>query len=290
MATTLPGDLFQSQVFTDYIRRYRNATPALYGSPYVIEREVVDWGSGGSTITVPTVTSKLTASDLPLTQAEIDAGVVSQKLVMSHKTVPVISKVVPFETTYSALEDVVQRESARFAFEEEVSAQVGEAQRQSADASLIARALTSTLEVACDGTIDERGIALAKAKWGDRLQRDAALVVHSKVYTDLLLLNSVRSAYNFGVPTLPTGAISSIMGMPVYISDNIPVEGGVYRNLLVARGGLWIAFKRDLTARVVELPGDRRLIEFTFRYAVDLNTVDNADGAVLLLCTSSLDS
>jgi HK97 family phage major capsid protein len=90
------------------------------------------------------------------------------------------------------------------------------------------------------GTITYDAVIDSRQKWGDEADAIALMVVHSKVFGDMLKVKDAG-----GRPLLTDineGGLSKFAGIPVMVSDRINVASSVYSNLLCKRGALaaWV--------------------------------------------------
>lgn len=92
-------------------------------------------------------------------------------------------------------------------------------------------------------TISYDAVIDAKMKWGDESDAIALMVVHSKVFGDLLKLKD-----SGGRPLLTDineGGVAKFVGIPVAVSDRVPVVAGTpntYLNVICKKGALagWV--------------------------------------------------
>lgn len=282
---TTISDVFVPQVLGPFVQNYLFSTPGLLSSGYVGEIPGVSWDSGGSTVTFPSFNGKLEAVDLPLTQSAVETAVAGQKVSYGSTTEAVLSKIIPFESTYSAMEDALQRGPE--VLMNDVGINVAEAVRDCIESALITEARTTTLGASAGtDTITAADIIAAKAaKWGDKLGRDAALVMHSTAYGNTIVSADVLDASKFGAGSVQSsGAVGVLAGCPLFVSDKIPYNdvSATYDNILVARNMLGYAWKRDVQSRKIELANDRFRMEFTFRFCVHLFSPGTLAGTIIL--------
>lgn len=281
---TTINDVFAPQVIGPFVQNYLFAVPGLLNSGYVSEIGGVDWDSGGNTVTFPAFNGKLEAVDLPLTQPDVETDVAGQKVTYGYTTEAVINRIIPFESTYSALEDALRRGPETLM--NDVGLNVADAVRDSIESSLLTEAETTTLSAsAATDTITPSDIITTKAlKWGDRLGRESALVMHSTAYASTLANGDILDASKFGAGAVQvSGSVGMLGGCPIFVSDKInQAVSGLYKNIIVARGMLGYAWKRNITSRRIELKNDRFRQEFTFRFIVHLFSPQTLPGTIKL--------
>lgn len=132
------------------------------------------------------------------------------------------------------------------------SAQIVEACKRRIDKVLIDTAdsssgspLTYDATGVGSGQITYDAVVNAKMQWGDEQDAISLMVVHSKVFLDMLSLKD--STGRPLVTDITEGGISKFLGIPVLVSDRIKVSGSgpdsaIYYNLIVKKGGLvaWV--------------------------------------------------
>jgi hypothetical protein len=127
----------------------------------------------------------------------------------------------------------------------EISSQLAERAAQYLDAALVT-ALDKTPNVYNQfgngaGTMTQDAIINALiTTLGDNHQKligNGALIMHSKVYGDLMKLGVIQNVYQSGMDVLKSGIIPTILGLPIHISDRVTtatVSGAVRYNTYVA--------------------------------------------------------
>lgn len=77
------------------------------------------------------------------------------------------------------------------------------------------------------------------------------VIMHSKVYQDLITTGAIQNQYQSGMNTLQTGLLASISGLPIDISDLVTttVVSGVtyYTTYVVGPGSLALFYQRQVT-------------------------------------------
>lgn len=268
-AYTQPADVFKPQVLGEMIRAYLFNNVALIGSGHVGELSGAIWNAGGDTVTFRTFAGFSGGSSAtPVDGTKID----SQKVTMSSYTKAVVNRMISIAVNKLSIEDVSQ-DTDLF---NEIFVQIGEQVRKDIDLALVTEAETTSLSHTVAGTISYTATVAAKMKWADKTQSaDPALIVHSKVYEDLLKLAEVSTYNNWGPnPTVQTGAVPYFCGMPVFVSNNITTVTGTpntFRNLILDRGSLQFGLKREVEAEIKTEPGTTmRYIDVDYRYVTHL--------------------
>lgn len=287
-AFTTPADVFQSAAFFNWVRNYSYNNLALLGaSPYVTERNEIEWSDAGDTITEFRFNGKVVAVDL-----KTDGTVpVSQKVTVDSRTLTVVGKYASLKIPRATMEDVTKKQN--FNLIQAIARQVAEAFGDTVDKSLITTAETTTLTSSTlTGPITYDDIINARAKWGDKMGRPALCVVHSTPYVDALKNAEVRNAGVFGSSTLQSGELRVFGGLPIAVSDNISRAASGdkwnYTNLIIRANGLGYSFKRTLSYRSFPIEGDMDIHEFTMRYVTILDGDNELPGVVTM--TSQMDS
>jgi N4-gp56 family major capsid protein len=119
------------------------------------------------------------------------------------------------------------------------------------DKELIATAETTTLSHTVAATISLDAIIDAKALFSDE-QSEIALVLHPKVYADLLKLSEFKTLTAVSIDVIQKGQVGMIYGMPVYVSRFLTKTTGTpdtYTNLLVKRAALGLWYKKQMEVK-----------------------------------------
>jgi len=164
---------------------------------------------------------------------------------------------------------------------DEAATQVGKVVARKIDADLIYEAVTKCLsgrKIPYTET-DEfyEKVADAKSFWGDEAEEIAVLLVHSKMYTALLKDANFISADKYPAGVLVTGAIGTLYGVPVMITDRVPYNTStdVATSIMLQRNALAYITKR---APIVETGRDillrNTIITTNVHYAVKLINTD----------------
>jgi hypothetical protein len=83
-----------------------------------------------------------------------------------------------------------------------------------------------------------------------KMLQGGALVMHSKVYGDLLQLGVIQNQYQFGGDVLKTGVIPTLLGLPIFVSDRVTVNVvstvNKYQTYIVGPGALALFYQRQV--------------------------------------------
>lgn len=149
----------------------------------------------------------------------------------------------------------------------EVARQFARYAARAADKELIAAAETTTLSHSASGTITLNDIIDAAGKWNDASVDISGLVVHSKVYRDIIKLAEFKTLTAKSDQVLDKGVVGQVYGIPIRVSDALTVVAGspnTYRNLLLKKNalGLWyqravnVETERDTIKRTTVITAD----------------------------------
>ena len=131
----------------------------------------------------------------------------------------------------------------------EVARQFARYAARAADRALITAAETSTLLHTASGTITLNDIVDAIGKWNDASANISGLVVHSKVYRDLIKLAEFKTLTQKADSVIEKGVVGMVYGVPIRVSDAITTVAGspnTYRNLLLKKGALGLWYQRNM--------------------------------------------
>src|SRR5262249_45004805 len=91
------------------------------------------------------------------------------------------------------------------------------------------------------------------ATLGDNFQdllNGGKLIMHSKVYGDLVSLGAIQNQYQFNGDVMKTGMIGTLMGLPILLSDTVTtatVSSVVkYQSYIVGPGALALFYQREV--------------------------------------------
>ncbi len=265
-AYTTPSDVFVPEVLGPVVEAYLYDNYALVGTGYVQPLDV-SWNAGGNTATIRKfsgLASGFQSNAVDGTQVE------STDLSVTSYTVKAVNKILSV-----AIDDVTMDDVATdVELQRRMVEQVGKEVQKVLDQALVTEAETTTLSKTCTGRLSVEELVSAKVtNWGDKsVVWDSCLVVHSKVYGDLVTLPQVQDSYRFGSLVAQTGVIPSINGMPIFVSDAISgPTNNLYTNLIVRRGALGYNFRKALQLEIKSEKGNTmKYWDFSFRYLVDL--------------------
>jgi N4-gp56 family major capsid protein len=263
--TTLKSDMIVPEVFGDIV------TAKFKGKLVIANFALTDTtlvGNPGDTVHFPKWNPIGDAEDL-----EEDVAMVPEVLTSSDAdaTVKEVGKavVISDQALLSSIGDPL----------DEAGAQVGKVVARKIDADLVSEAVTNCPEGRVVDTNDEfyEKVADAKSLWGDEAEEIAVLLVHSKMYTALLKDANFISADKYPAGVLITGAIGTLYGVPVMITDRVPyaTETGIATSIMLERNALGYITKR---APIVETGRDilkrNTIITTNVHYAVKLINTD----------------
>jgi N4-gp56 family major capsid protein len=132
----------------------------------------------------------------------------------------------------------------------EAGTQVGKVVARKIDADLITEGVTNCLSARkIASTVTDAfhlKVADAKSLWGDEAEDIAVLLVHSKLYTSLIKDANFISADKYPAGVLLTGAIGTIYGVPVVVTDRMPYNStsGVATSMMLQQNALAYVTKR----------------------------------------------
>lgn len=265
--TTLKSDLIVPEVFGDIV------TAKFKGKLVIANFALTDTtlvGNPGDTVHFPKWNPIGDAEDL-----EEDVAMVPEVLTSSDAdaTVKEVGKavVISDQALLSSIGDPL----------DEAGAQVGKVVARKIDADLISEAVTNCPAgrkiLAADTQAFHLKVADAKGLWGDEAEEITVLLVHSKMYTALLKDPNFISADKYPAGVLITGAIGTLYGVPVMITDRVPYDKntGVATSIMLERNALGYITKR---APIVETGRDilkrNTIITTNVHYAVKLINTD----------------
>ena len=290
-AYTTPSDVFKPEVLGRAVMGYLYNTNALLGSGYVGSIEGAIWNAGGNTVTFPKVSgivSNGADGKGSSTNAADGTTVESKKFSVTSYTAACVNRILSIAVDKVTLQDSLTNVQLFNAIVTQIAEQV----RNEIDLALVAEAETTTLELdADDAVIDYDSVVDALLLWGDKFPRsEAMLVVHSKVYSDVLKTAQIKEASYFGAGTMQSARVPVLAGMPVFVSDNVTVTtdgagAGIdnYTNLIVRRNSLRFGMRQDVEMEIKNQIGNTmRYLDADFRYVVDLEQAGQL-GAIKLL-------
>ena len=131
----------------------------------------------------------------------------------------------------------------------EVARQFARYAARAADRELITAAEASTLLHTAPATITLNDIIDAIGKWNDASVNISGLVVHSKVYRDLIKLAEFKTLTQKADQVIEKGVVGMVYGVPIRVSDAITTVAGspnTYRNLLLKKSALGLWYQRNM--------------------------------------------
>ena len=131
----------------------------------------------------------------------------------------------------------------------EVARQFARYAARAADRELITAAEASTLLHTASATITLNDIIDAIGKWNDASVNISGLVVHSKVYRDLIKLAEFKTLTQKADQVIEKGVVGMVYGVPIRVSDAITTVAGspnTYRNLLLKKSALGLWYQRNM--------------------------------------------
>ncbi len=84
---------------------------------------------------------------------------------------------------------------------------------------------------------------------GALLGGNGALIMHSKVYGDLLQLGVIQNQYQSGMDFLKSGVVPTLLGMPIFLSDAVTIASSAaiaYNTYVVGAGSLALFYQRQV--------------------------------------------
>jgi len=257
-STTLKSDLIIPEVLADMIAGEFQGNLAIARSDMVRVAENL-MASGGDSVKIPRWSAISDADDLTEDQA-----LVAEVLGTGADTADVVGAGKLVEISDQALL-AAHGDPLR-----EIARQYGILIARKIDAALVEEAETTTLSKTVEAAIDADAIIDAKAKFGDAQTDLAGLILHSEQYAALLKNDDFKSSAVYGDlnGALATGAVGSILGMPVFVSDRVTVTEGTpdsYTALLVKRGALGLFY-----ARTPQVEVQRNIEKFTTKVSVSV--------------------
>jgi hypothetical protein len=235
MAVTLAADVFIPEVIADITTDILFKETLLINSPYVTDGTPSVYRDGGSTLTFPYWDTE--KSGLVQDQVETRAGVTPSKIHMGDYQEPVVNKIISFDFSENAMQDILQSANPN----QHIAEIVASESQLEIQSNLIAKAEgTNLLDEASytSGTpanqlLTVDSILRAKMAWGEKAAGvTPGLFVHSKQFTDLAQTDDFKK---LGTATTnnaivqaqaPMGAVAMVHGCLIYILDSITSKGG----------------------------------------------------------------
>lgn len=180
----------------------------------------------------------------------------------------------------------------------EVSGQLARRAAEYIDAKLVSQLelspntfdQTGTAKTNTNGTVDQNAIITAIiGTLGDNhaaLLQGGAIILHSKVYGDLLQTGAIQNQYQSGMDVIKSGTIAYLLGLPLIISDRVTVTVvstvNKYHTYIVGPGALALFYQRQVMTefdRDILLQAD--VIASTVHFAPHLFGYDDVTTAVV---------
>lgn len=105
-------------------------------------------------------------------------------------------------------------------------------------------------------TLDQNAIILGMLQLGDnqaKLRTGGAIIMHSKVFADLLQTAAIQNQYQSGGNVILGGSLPTILGLPIIVSDLVytaPISSGStitkYDTYIIAPGALALFYQRQV--------------------------------------------
>jgi len=250
MALTKIADIIDPEVLADQISAKFPENLVLGSTDLVEVDSTFPLGSPGTKFKIPFWKRIATFSDL-----SEGTAMTPNKISTGSEYATVLRGGVAFEVTDQAqlvsMADPVG----------EISDQLARRAAEYIDAKLVAQLENTpntfdqkTLQVDTKETLTQNAIIAAlTTELGDqyfKLLSGGAVILHSKVYGDLLQLGAIQNQYQSGMDVLKTGLIPTLLGLPVFVSDRVTVAAvstwNEYQSYVVGRGALALFFQRQV--------------------------------------------
>jgi hypothetical protein len=276
------SDLIDPEVLADQIAA-KFPDNLVFGSTNLVEVNTdFALGSPGSAFTIPF--SKRIADFADLVEGE---AMVTSKLTTGKENAVVLRGGGSYETS-----DVAKLASMKDPMGE-IAGQIAFKAARYVDGKLLAVANNTPNEHDFSG--DSTGlltpdvIADGMLKLGDQHQGLLAggrIIMHSKVYGDLIKLDAITNVYQSGMDVTKTGMVPMIMGLPVMLSDRVTktTVSGVtdYNTYIVGPGALALYYQRQL---LIEFDRDiltsSDIVAATIHFAPHMFGYDSLTSAVV---------
>jgi hypothetical protein len=300
MAYTAISDIIDPQVLADQIAAKFPEMLVLGNSNLVEVDTTFPLGSPGTKFTIPfwkRIGSFAAMSEgTPLTTGKIQAG--SEKAVVLRAGLAL--EVLDTATLVSKSDPM-----------SEIATQIARRTAEYIDAQLVVEANKTpntfdgtSLGPSSAGTLDQNTIVKALTeKMGDqyfKMLSGGRIIMHSKVYGDLLQLGAIQNQYQFNGDVLKSGVVPTLMGLPIEVSDRVTtaVVSSVtqYKTYVVAPGALAlfyqrmvnVEFDRDILLKADIISADVHFAPHLFGYDDDSSAVaaeDNKSIGVVQITT-----
>lgn len=185
----------------------------------------------------------------------------------------------------------------------EIVSQIGRRAAEYLDNSLVTKAnLTPNrldISMVGSGKIDQNIIIQSMLTLGDnreKLMQGGAIIMHSKQFGDLMQTGAVQNQYQSGLDVIRSGNIATIQGLPIIVSDRVPIGASTdttpvptYTALIVAPGALALFYQRKVMIefdRDILLQAD--MVAATVHFAPHLFGYDDQTSAVVAESNKSI--
>jgi hypothetical protein len=240
MAVTVASDVFIPEVIADITTDILFRETHLINSPYVVDGTPNVYRDGGNTLTFPYWDTDKSA--IVQDSVETRTGVTPSKITMDTYTETVRNKIVSFDFSENALEDILQSANPN----QHVAEIVASESMLEIQANLISKANGTNLvdEVsyvhgtAASQTLTVDAIGRAKMAWGEKAAgKMPGLFVHSKQFTDLIATSDFK---NLGTATTNNAIVQAqaaqnaqamVHGVLIYLLDSITLKGGTVSSI-----------------------------------------------------------
>jgi hypothetical protein len=140
------------------------------------------------------------------------------------------------------------------------------------------------------GTLDQNALIRAMVgTLGDNhmaLVKGGSIIMHSKVYGDLLQTGAIQNQYQSGLDVIRSGTLATILGLPIILSDRATINSvsgtNQYHSYIVGPGALGLFYQRQVMTefdRDILLQAD--VIASTVHFAPHLFGYDDVTSAVV---------
>jgi hypothetical protein len=148
----------------------------------------------------------------------------------------------------------------------------------------------SVVVTAGTGLVDQNAFINAMiSTLGDNhasLMAGGAMILHSKVYGDLLKTGAIQNQYQSGMDVIKSGSIGTLLGLPIILSDratvNVVSSVNQYNSYIVGPGSLALFYQRQVLTefdRDILLQAD--VVASTVHFAPHLYGYDDVTAAVV---------
>lgn len=239
------GDIIDPQVLADQMSAKFPQSLVFANTPVVQTDTTFPMGSEGTTFTIPfwkrIGTFGALTEGTAMTPSKVSAATERAVVQRAGKAIEIFDTAV-----LVSMADPVS----------EVATQLARRAAEYIDDSLIVamEKTPNTVDISAvsTGILDHLQITAALiAKLGDQHQKMLGVgrvIMHSKVYGDLLQNSAILNAYQSGFDTMKTGVVGTLMGLPVMLSDRVTVTtvsgSPRYNTYIAGPGSLGLFYQR----------------------------------------------